>query len=82
LQLKTGSRARCSSAAGAIEVTVEVDDSVRRGMVTLPHGYGARYRGGNPMGPQINVLTSRSHCDPLSKTPFHKYVPVRLEALP
>jgi anaerobic selenocysteine-containing dehydrogenase len=60
---------------------VEIDDSVRTGMVTLPHGYGMRYRGGPAIGPEINRLTSAAACDPLSRTPFHKYVPVHIEPL-
>ena len=54
---------------------------MRRGVVTLPHGYGQRYGGGPPMGPAVNRLTSAAHCDPLSKTPMHKYVPVHIEPL-
>ena len=63
---------------GEIQVVIEVDDTVRRGVVTLPHGYGARYRDSAPVGPPVNRLTASSHCDPFSKTPFHKYVPVRI----
>jgi hypothetical protein len=44
--------------------------------VTLPHGYGIRYDGGPPVGPEINRLTSAGHCDPVARTPFHKFVPV------
>jgi anaerobic selenocysteine-containing dehydrogenase len=76
LGLTQGARARCTSDRGSIEVVVEIDDSVRRGMVTLPHGYGMRYAGGPAIGPELNRLTSASHCDPRTKTPFHKYVPV------
>ena len=50
----------------------------RRGTATLPHGYGQRYRDNAPAGPQINRLTAAAHCDPLTWTPFHKYVPVHL----
>lgn len=78
LGLADGSRARCTSATGSIEVTIEVDDSVRTGMVTLPHGYGMRYQGGAPLGPEINRLTASEHCDPLARTPYHKHVPVTI----
>ncbi len=50
----------------------------RRGVVTLPHGYGLRYCDSAPLGLQINRLTSSGHCDPFTKTPFQKYVPVHL----
>ncbi|MDC0661116.1 molybdopterin-dependent oxidoreductase [Marinobacter sp. SS21] len=79
LALTTGDQARCRSAWGSIEVVIEVDDSVRTGMVTLPHGYGMRFRDSAPIGPELNRLTGSDHCDPLSRTPFHKYVPVQIE---
>ena len=78
LSLSDGEKAICASARDSIEVMVEIDDSVRRGMVTLPHGYGMRYQGSAPIGPELNRLTSGDHCAPLSRTPYHKYVPVHL----
>ncbi len=78
LGLGDGDRATVESERGAIEVVVELDDSVRRGVATLPHGYGTRYRGGAPVGPELNRLTSAAHCDPLTRTPYHKYVPARI----
>lgn len=79
LGVETGHSLQCLSEHGQIQVTVELDEGMRKGVVSLPHGYGLRYRGGEPIGPQLNRLTSTQHCDPLSKTPYHKYVPVRLE---
>lgn len=79
LGLANGARAKCRSATGELEVTVELDDHLRRGTATLPHGYGQRYRDSAPVGPQVNRLTARVHCDPLTRTPFHKYVPVHIE---
>ncbi len=73
-----GATVRCTSATGAIDAVVSIDDTVRRGVVTLPHGYGMRYADGGVIGPAINVLTARAHCDPRTRTPYHKYVPVRL----
>ncbi|MCY6411123.1 molybdopterin-dependent oxidoreductase [Acinetobacter sp. VNH17] len=81
LGVETGQILQCISEHGAIQVTVELDDGMRKGVVSLPHGYGLRYGNSEPIGPQINRLTSTRHCDPLSKTPYHKYVPVRLERL-
>lgn len=79
--LTDGARAICSAERGAIEVTIEIDDSLRTGMVTLPHGYGMRYRGGAPNGPELNRLTASEHCDPIARTPFHKFVPVSVRAV-
>lgn len=81
LGLSDGAKAWCRSATGALQVTVELDDNLRRGTATLPHGYGQRFADGEPIGPQLNRLTSGGHCDPLTRTPYHKYVPVQIEAL-
>ncbi len=78
LEVSDGETVVCASARDSINVVVEIDDSVRRGMVTLPHGYGQRYQGGPALGPELNRLTSGDHCDPLSRTPYHKYVPVHI----
>ena len=71
--------ARPGATEAEIAVTIEIDKTVRTGMVTLPHGYGMRYQNGAPNGPELNRLTSSTHCDALAKTPFHKYVPVTVE---
>lgn len=83
LGLEDGGSAMCESRAAAIEVRVAFDDSVQPGCLSIPHGYGmtdpeSDASEGNRIGPRINVLTSSDHCDPLAKTPYHKYVPVRL----
>lgn len=78
LGLGDGDSATCTSARAEIRVVVELDEGMRRGMVSLPHGYGQRFRNGAPLGPEINRLTDATHCDPLSRTPFHKYVPVHI----
>jgi anaerobic selenocysteine-containing dehydrogenase len=76
--LHDGGRAVCSTEAGEIVVTVEIDEHLRPGVVVLPHGYGMRYAGGPPRGPEVNRLTASGHCDPLAKTPYHKHVPARV----
>lgn len=81
LELAEGVRALCSSPTGEIEVTIELDEALRPGMVTLPHGYGMRYLGGEPSGPEINRLTASDHCDPLARTPYHKHVPVTVRRI-
>ncbi len=68
----------CRTNNGEIDVEVELNDTVRQGMITLPHGYGMRYGGSAPQGPQLNRLTSSEHCDPFCKTPYHKYVPAQI----
>lgn len=78
LFLATGDAAQCQTERGSINVTVEIDEAVRPGVVTLPHGYGASFQDSKPIGPPVNQLTSTSHCEQFSKTPFHKYVPAAI----
>ncbi len=47
-------------------------------MVTLPNGYGLQFKDNAPVGPQLNMLTPSHNCEPFTKTPFHKYVPVKI----
>jgi anaerobic selenocysteine-containing dehydrogenase len=71
--------------AGRIVVRVEADDSMRRGVVALPHGYGQTYPAGTEgqvvVGPRINLITAGDDCDPIAATPHHKNVQVRLVPL-
>jgi anaerobic selenocysteine-containing dehydrogenase len=77
--IANGAEVVCSSAIGRLNVFVEIDETVRRKVVTLPNGYGLKYKNGEPSGPQLNLITPGNHCDPLTKTPFHKYLPVKLK---
>lgn len=77
LGVATGDRVRVESRTGAVEAVVEVDEGMLPGVLSLPHGYGMEHEGVQT-GPRINALTAADHCDPLTKTPFHKTVPVRL----
>ncbi len=79
LDLTAGAEVVCESERGSIHVFVEFDTSVRRKVVTLPNGYGLRYNGGQPEGPALNLLTKSDHCEPFTKTPYHKYVPVKIK---
>lgn len=81
LGLADGARARCESARGAVEAVVQHAPALRRGLVTLPHGYGLDYPQGpgrRAHGPSVNELTDARHRDPLTATPFHKHVLVRI----
>ena len=57
------------------------------GCLSLPHGFGMKYPAPDepdtlrPNGPSVNELTDASRCDPLARTPHHKFVPVRLSVL-
>ncbi|MEW8627526.1 MAG: molybdopterin-dependent oxidoreductase [Candidatus Thiodiazotropha sp.] len=76
--------ALCKSANGEIKVIIQIDRAMQPGFVSLPHGYGFEYTDSSTPshimqnGPKINMLTDSDHCDPISKTPYHKYVPVHI----
>ena len=67
---------------GRIVVRTEVDDNLRPGQASLPHGYGQIYdtpAGQVTVGPRLNLLTDCDDCDPIARTPYHKNVAVRVE---
>lgn len=78
LGITNGTEVTCASSVGSINVVVEIDKNIRRKMVTLPNGYGLRFRDSAPLGPQLNMLTASDNCEPFTKTPYHKYVPVKI----
>ncbi|OBG49012.1 molybdopterin-binding oxidoreductase [Mycolicibacterium fortuitum] len=67
---------------GELLAPVEVDDGMRRGVVSLPHGWGHDRGGtgqnlaaGNP-GANVNQLNDGTHLDPLSGTAVLNGIPV------
>jgi anaerobic selenocysteine-containing dehydrogenase len=78
LAIITGQEVICESERGNIHVFVELDSTVRRKVVTLPNGYGFSYKGNKPEGPELNMLTKSNHCEPFTKTPYHKYLQVKI----
>ncbi len=81
LAIMAGAEVICESERGNIHVFVELDSSVRRKVVTLPNGYGFSYKGNKPEGPELNMLTASNHCEPFTKTPYHKYLPVKIRKI-
>jgi anaerobic selenocysteine-containing dehydrogenase len=81
LAITAGAEVICESERGNIHVFVELDNSVRRKVVTLPNGYGFRYKGNKPEGPELNMLTASNNCEPFTKTPYHKYLRVKIRKI-
>ena len=86
--LRDGDRARLASRTGELAVTVEASDSVMRGVVSLPHGYGhdrAGVRLGTARakaGVSCNDITDDLRLDALSGNAAVNGVPVTLAAAP
>ena len=82
LGLRDGATAVVRSAAGAIEVPIELTDSVMPGVVCIPYGWGHGLPGtrqtvaARAPGVNVNVLTDASVVDPLSGNAVLNGIPV------
>ena len=85
--LSNGDLATVTSSAGSVQIRVEIDNGIRQGVVSIPHGWGhgvdgtqmsvaARYPGVN-----VNVLTPTDSIDPLSGTSQLTGIAVEVEAV-
>jgi len=85
LGVKPGGRVRITTKRASAEALVEITDRMQPGHVTLPNGSGLWYpdREGQEFlhGVPPNELTASDHRDWIAGTPFHKHVPVRVEAV-
>jgi anaerobic selenocysteine-containing dehydrogenase len=80
LKVTDGDRLRVVTERGRAEAAVEVTEMMQAGHVSLPNGLGVD-NDGDSAGVSPNELTSLHHRDWLAGTPWHKYVPARLERL-
>ncbi len=81
LGVASGDTVTVRSEVGELSVVVQCSDAILPGVVSIPHGYGLAYPVDGKrvvFGPQVNELTSSGHCDTITKTPFHKGVPVAI----
>jgi anaerobic selenocysteine-containing dehydrogenase len=82
LGLVDGATATVRSAAGSIEVPVELTDAVMEGVVCIPYGWGHGLPGtqqavaAGHAGVNVNVLTDASVVDPLSGNAVLNGIPV------
>lgn len=60
---------------------VEVVDTMRPGHISLPNGMGLTAADGERVGVQLNDLTALEDRDEFFGTPWHKFVPARVEKL-
>ena len=85
LGLEDGDRVRLTTATGAAEPCVLIDDAMRSGHISLPNGMGLDYPDETGehfrVGVAPNELTALEWKDDIAGTPWHKHVPARLEPL-
>lgn len=72
--------AKVITEAGEEVILVEITDDARAGHVVIAHGFGLVYQG-KKHGANVNRLTKNTHRDRLAATPYHRYVPCRVEPL-
>jgi anaerobic selenocysteine-containing dehydrogenase len=88
LGLADGGRAEIASRVGKVIAPVEVTDSIRPGVVSLPHGWGHDLPGvrlgvaADHAGVNSNVLTDGEAIDPLSGNAVLNGIPVTVSACP
>jgi anaerobic selenocysteine-containing dehydrogenase len=80
LGLVDGQKARVTTEAGSVDIEVEVTEAARPAQVIIPHGFGLTFAG-ESYGVNVNLLTKATHRDRIAGTPYHRYVPCRVEAL-
>jgi anaerobic selenocysteine-containing dehydrogenase len=81
-----GQRVRIASRAGALEAVLELSETMRPGVVSLPHGWGHHRQGvrlrvaSERPGASLNDLTDEREVDALSGTARLNGVPVEVTA--
>ena len=85
--LGDGDRVRMQSAAGSVEVVLQVTDEIMTGVVSMPHGWGHDVSGirlsvarAHP-GSSVNDVTDATSTDELTGTARFSDVPVTVEAV-
>ncbi|MBL8347182.1 MAG: molybdopterin-dependent oxidoreductase [Rubrivivax sp.] len=84
LGVASGDRVRLTTQRGGTEVAVEVSDRMQAGHVSLPNGQGTDFPGADGTTLEStppNELTRSEDRDAFAGTPWHKFVPARIEAL-
>ncbi len=80
LGVVTGDTLRLTTRRDSLIVSIELNDTMQRGHVSLPNGLGLAYEAATT-GVAPNELTSTSDRDAFVGTPWHKHVPAKLEAI-
>lgn len=87
LGVTSGSTVRVTSRVGSVDAPVEITESIRGGVVSLPHGWGHTMSGTNikiaslRAGVNSNLLTDQEVLDPLSGTSALNGIPVEVVAI-
>jgi anaerobic selenocysteine-containing dehydrogenase len=80
LLITDGQTVRVITEAGQVDIEAEISEATRKGQVLMPHGFGLVHEG-KAHGANVNRLTKNTYRDRFAATPFHRYVPCRVEAV-
>ncbi|WCT06006.1 molybdopterin-dependent oxidoreductase [Rhodococcus qingshengii] len=84
LGIDTGAIVRIITEAGEAKASVEVSGMMQPGHISLPNGMGVTYPTGDgdeTVGVPLNTLTSATRRDKFFGSPWHKYIPARIETI-
>jgi anaerobic selenocysteine-containing dehydrogenase len=80
LGVTAGERVSIESAHGRIEAVAEADATLRRGVVSITHGWGGLPDDAPTQGVNVNRITStRADLDPINAMPRLTALPVRVQ---
>lgn len=80
LDLRDQQIVRVTTEAGTVDIELEITTAACPGNVIIPHGFGLSYNG-EEHGVNVNLLTKKTHRDPIAGTPLHRYVRCQVEKL-
>ncbi len=80
LKVTDGEMVKITTETASVEIELEITEATRKDMVLIPHGFGLKYNGVE-YGINVNRMTSSFHRDRFAATPFHRYVPCRVEKI-
>ena len=82
MNLQNGDRVRISSEFGSIDAFAETDVGLRRGVVSLAHGFGGLPQDDPDNGACVNLLIdTRNHVEPINAMPRMSGIPVNIAKL-
>jgi anaerobic selenocysteine-containing dehydrogenase len=84
LGIQPGGRVLVASAHDEIEAIARADDTLRRGVVSMTHGFGSETRGDadyDRHGASVNRLVSSRDLEPINAMPRFSGIPVDIRPL-
>ncbi|MBU1902066.1 MAG: molybdopterin-dependent oxidoreductase [Proteobacteria bacterium] len=80
LGLNDGQMVKVTTEASEETVELQVTNATRPGYIMIPHGFGLVFQG-KTYGANANRLAKNTHRDRIAGTPYHRYIPCRVEAV-